>query len=388
MRLLFTLQGVACAITFAAASSPQPTPIPPPTGKYHVGLKKLAVARTNPNNFPLPANLTSEFLATIFYPTTTEGRTAPYLDPALAQLWAGIYNVSSDLLTSLTAKLVIDAPGFDASQNPTLFFGPGGGGPPTNVYTILLSDLASHGYTVIGIDDPYEQQFIRFPNGTGYYGSGGETETTDDTVYTRLAETTTMIDRLDLVEKALGTKVNRRVFGTFGHSAGGDAGVASLLYDRRILSTVNLDGPFAGGPFGEEGPPVPDLKRPVFLFGTGAHETTELDPSWSATFPVNQTGYWREVVVNGSQHVDMSDITFWKETAGVHSANLGPIDGRRMVDITRTWTKAFFDFTLLRNREAGKLFDGPSSQWPEVEFKAGSNGSHHHHHHRLVDNIS
>ncbi|KAF2166776.1 hypothetical protein M409DRAFT_22830 [Zasmidium cellare ATCC 36951] len=379
MQLLFTLQTVASAITIAAAASPQPTPIPPPTGSYYVGERKLAVARTNPNNFTLPTNLISDFLATIFYPTKTEGRTAPYLESVTAQEWAQVYNISVDLLTSLTAKLAIDAPGLsNASQYPTVFFGPGGGGPPTEVYTTLLSDLASHGYNVIGIDDPHEQQYIRWPNGTGYYGSGAEDETTDETVYVRLAETTTMIDRLDLVEKALGTKVNRHLLGTFGHSAGGDAGLASMLYDRRILSSVNLDGPFQGGPFGEDGTTVPDFKRPVFLFGTGVHETTAVDPTWNETFPVNQTGYWREVVVKGSLHIDMSDITFWKDTAGVHSANLGPIDGRRMVNITRTWTRAFFDYTLLHCREAGKLFNGPSSDWPEVEFKAGSNGSHHH----------
>lgn len=62
MQLLSTLQTVARAITFAAAASPQPTPIPPPTGNYYVGKRKLAVARTNPNNFTLPTNLTSDMI--------------------------------------------------------------------------------------------------------------------------------------------------------------------------------------------------------------------------------------------------------------------------------------------------------------------------------------
>ncbi|KAH8652157.1 hypothetical protein BX600DRAFT_472035 [Xylariales sp. PMI_506] len=351
------------------------TPIPPPTGRYKVGKKKFQIDYINTGDLLSPNNVSTAFLATVFYPTKVQGPTQPYLDPVTAELYAAVYNVSTDALTSLTSTLAIDAPALAVPGTPTLLFGPGGGGPPVEVYTILLSELASHGWTVIGTDHPYEQPFIRWPNGTGLYGLPILYDgPLDEGVlgYTRMNETKAMIDRLHVVEQGLGVSISHTLIGAFGHSFGGETAVGAAINDTRILSSINMDGSFFGDLAANDS--SVDVKSPVWLMGSGAHDVVGADPSW-VTFPEQQTGWWRLTIFNGSKHVDLSDITIWKATRGVHSANLGTIDGYRMVNLTRTWTKAFFEFTLLGSRKAEAMFNGPSAEWPEVEFRSGSNGT-------------
>jgi len=45
---------------------------------------------------------------------------------------------------------------------------------------------------------------------------------------------------------------------------------------------------------------------------------------------------------------------------------LGPIDGRRFLNITTTYVGAFFDHYL--KGTAAPLLGGPSAQYPEVTF--------------------
>ncbi|TGJ78166.1 hypothetical protein E0Z10_g10606 [Xylaria hypoxylon] len=337
--------------------------IPPPTGQFSVSRKKVEIPYVNTGDPIAPNNVTTAFLATVYYPTSERfmGPPVPYLDPALAALFEGAYNVTAGSFANLTTNAIVwDAPLLNGTAYPTLLFGPAGIGPPVEMFSILLSDLASYGYTVIGADHPYEQPFIRWPNGTALYGLPPFDSPDIDSgalVDIRVNETKALIDNIPLIEQCLGGIVNSTHIGTFGHSAGGSAAARALLQENRVSSAVNIDGPFL------DEDQYADAVKPIFLLSEEVYE----DPSW-VHFAPEQTGLWKHLGVNGSLHVDFTDLAFWKEVTDVkaHSSSLGDINGYRQVNITRTFVRSFFDFTLRGVPEP--IFDGPSDAWPEVVY--------------------
>lgn len=358
------------------------TAIPPPTGPYDVGVTKLEIPYVNTGDPIAPGNVTTSFLATVFYPAdpgAQEGcEPQPYLDPVTASLYEQVYNITAGSLASLTSAFARDAPRAAAPSFPTILFGPGGVGPPSECYTILLSELASYGYTVFGLDHPYEQPFVRYPNGTGLYGlpitfDGYTVELLAALQSIRINETIAMIDRIPAVAGVLGWPVDATHIGTFGHSLGGAAALGAMLKDTRIRGGINMDGEFWGDLAANDS--SVDVKRPVFLLGSEGHvgsSDPDSETSW-LTFPDAQSGWWRKLNVNGTLHLDFSDETFWKEVTTMQSQSLGTIDGYRQVNISRTFIKDFFDFTLLGKPQS--IFDGPSEAWPEVVFTDGENGN-------------
>ncbi|KAI9162995.1 putative 1-alkyl-2-acetylglycerophosphocholine esterase [Paramyrothecium foliicola] len=347
--------------------------LPPPTGKYNIGASKHVIPLYAENDPTSPTGIQSEYLATLYYPTLDKPcKLAPYLEPETARLIAGAYRIANGTLESLTASVKWNAsylPGtVGESPYPTLLFGPGGTGPPSECYLTMIGDLVSHGYTVAALDHPYEQPFIRFPNGTGLIGLPTDFVPTEEFIARltelRVADNLHFLSIFSDLVKDLEAPFNTTSFGAFGHSLGGATAFGAAIHSDLILSALNMDGANWGKP-GVDGPEA-DVGKPVVQLGQDMH-TPELDATWG-TFPKWQTGWWRTILVAGSQHLDFSDATFWK-TVDTNFTR-GPIDGLRMVDVTRTYLKAFFDETLLGKEQP--ILDGPSEEWPEVTIYDGS----------------
>ncbi len=103
--------------------------------------------------------------------------------------------------------------------------------------------------------------------------------------------------------------------GVFGHSFGGAAilGVADAIPDtRKVVSALNLDGQLFGDPASNVSS-VADIKRPVLMLGQTNHALN--DPTW-ATFSAAQTDWWRILYVAGADHVDFTDVAFWRAFEG------------------------------------------------------------------------
>ncbi|KAK6827383.1 platelet-activating factor acetylhydrolase [Apiospora arundinis] len=377
--------------------------LPPPTGPYHVGLQKHAVPVLNEADPFWPNNISTSFLVTVFYPTEQEPEARdlarPYLDPTSAALYEALYNLTAGRLATITSPgLIPDAKPLDLDQDqvsspPTLFFGPGGGGPMAECYTILLADLASHGYTVLAMDHPYEQPFARYPNGTGVYGP--------PLLRTALAVQSARVnDSLALFEylPALETKLkkaggrrsdfqlNQTHIGVFGHSLGGSTAAATLLADqgpqRRFRAGMNIDGTFFGPAGASDNKTDTDVRRPFMIMGFEGHGTRYnatspvSDPTWPAFTSHQQTAYWRWINVKGALHHDFSDIAYWKTLVPeLRDDRLGPIGGKRLVEVLRTFVRVFFDGTLLGRTEASALLDeGVNADWPEKIWVGGGDG--------------
>ncbi len=154
--------------------------------------------------------------------------------------------------------------------------------------------------------------------------------------------------------------------GMFGQSDGGSTTAHAMHVDTRITAGVDLDGtlwtPQA----------VAGSDRPLLLFGS-----QDLDPreeaSW-AQFWTTQRGPKLWLNLTGSKHATFTDFaalvpqvaTILGQPASWVIDGIGTIDGRRAVDIERTYIGAFFD-TYLRHHHSD-LVRGPSPYYPEVVF--------------------
>ncbi|TGJ77139.1 hypothetical protein E0Z10_g10743 [Xylaria hypoxylon] len=348
--------------------------LPPPTGKYHVGVSKHTIEHYNPHDILAPNNISTAFVATIYYPTLQkpDPEPQPYLEPELAAILEAQLNHTSGFLSTVTSTLQYDAPFLKGpagkSGFPTLLFGPGGGGPPVAGNTILISELVSHGYTVVGLDHPFEQPFLRYPNGTGVEGVDIDytsAEVLQGIYNTRLEDTTVFLDYFPKLVRKLGAPFRTTRIGSFGYSLGGAAAVGSIYDDDRLVSGLNLDGALYG-PQLILNDTRADAKKPVLFLGSELHtgEDAIHDITWG-TFPLWQTAYFEKPTVNGTTHHDFCDYTFWK-TIEPTDPTTGPIDGNRQVAIMNAYVKAFLDFTLLG--QDSLILDGPSAEWPEVVF--------------------
>lgn len=367
-------RGMAMGLMTLTSSLVNAIAIPPPTGRYGVGVRKLVIENLNDHDPVAPTNVSTSFLATIFYPTARQSTvdTGPYLDPETAEPWEKIYNFTAGSLSSLTSTLQKDAPFLDGecgkSIYPTLLFGPGGAGPSIECNAILLSELASHGYTAIGLDHPYEQVWLRYPNGTGIPGRPLEYPWTLEeylAVYDmRLEDTRVFLEKLPGLVQRLDAPINITHVGTFGHSLGGAAAIEALFDGDIVKSGIDLDGTLFGRPALNSS--EANTRKPSLLLGFEGH----FDDSYR-TYPDFQTAYWRGVRINGTTHNDFSDVAFWKTVGNTGSApSSNPTIGIRMVHILRTLVRAFFDFTLL-GEEQPIVLDGPTEGFPELWFFDG-----------------
>ena len=187
----------------------------------------------------------------------------------------------------------------------------------------------------------------------------------------RAEDITALIDYFPTLSKKFGGTINSASIGAFGHSLGGASSVGVLVQDKRIKSAVNVDGTFFG-PLGTN-LTANDAKRPILLFGSEGHTgEPDTDYTWGA-FRSVQTGWWKQILVNGSAHHDFSDVAFWKTLPPWKSESIGPIEGKRMLQINRDVVRDFFDFTLLGKK--GTTMDGPSSKYPELDYYLSSNGT-------------
>lgn len=265
---------------------------PPSThGEVHVGVSQHTIEHYNPHDPLAPNHISNAFLATIYYPTlqTPRGPPQPYLEPELAAIMEAQFNYSAGFLSTFTSTLQPNAPFLKPQagepQLPTLLFGPGGGGPPVAGNTILISELVSHGYTVVGLDHPFEQPFIQFPDGTSAVGVEIDYNSLPllDAIYeTRLVDNAVFLKSFPELTSKLGAPFNTTHMGSFGYSLGGAAALAQIYNDGRFVSGLNLDGSVYETL--AENSTAADAKKPVFLIGNEFHTGEDFlhDVTWEA----------------------------------------------------------------------------------------------------------
>jgi len=137
-------------------------------------------------------------------------------------------------------------------RHPVLLLSHGLGGT-TAFHTAQATDLASHGYVVVGIDLPGDATFVDVGGGRVVpQNPNGEDYIRELAVDARIAEMRSVVDQIQRLRGTGLIDVNR--VGVFGHSLGASATAGALQADRRLRAGVMLDG-LALPPVAERGYP-------------------------------------------------------------------------------------------------------------------------------------
>jgi dienelactone hydrolase len=287
------------------------------------------------------------------------------------------------------------APLDPSARYPVVLYQPGFG-DVRELGTGLVSDLASHGFVVVMMDDTYEAAVVEFPNGRIVTPRSDQGPV--DSV--RIADTRFVLDELarlhagadpdaqhHALPKGLGGALELSRVGMFGHSLGGATAAKVMAADPRVHAGLDLDGSILlADPALHQN--IKQLaaqvgrrlgKRPFMVMTSQGH-TFQSDPSlagfWSAL-----RGWRLAVSMRNSQHytyTDMEQFLGQLRAAGVAPRHLtskvvaeviGTVKPRRAVAAERAYIAAFFGQHL--GGRPSKLLMGPSPHYPEIEFYGG-----------------
>jgi hypothetical protein len=370
----------------AAPAAPIRLSLPAPTGRFPIGAVDLHwVDHDRPD--PWVAGRRRELMVTVTYPARPIGREprTPYLPTLTARRFdediARTLGIESGRVdwAGLTTHARRAAP--PTGRHPVLLYSPGGGRLRAEG-TVLVQELAAHGYVVVGIDHTYEAPAVEFPGGrleTQRLPDIDPTELNHLMLGTRVADTRFVLDRLGELAGHCGADLSR--VGMFGHSAGGFTTAEAMLADRRLDAGADLDGSlaysFGAGDFGDV--VHRGLDRPFLLMGAGTSggtPHTHVDAVDWARFWANSTGWKRDLYVPAGEHFTFTDVQVLLPQLARALAlppeavaqSVGTVDPERIVASVRAYLTAFFD-RHLRGRPR-RLLDGPSPAHPDVTFVA------------------
>ena len=381
---------------------------PTPTGPYAIGtLTYHWIDTSRPELFTTDPGDHRELMAQVWYPARNEPSAprAPYIQdadavtPAVGQLLHLPGFVFSHL-KYVTTHAVASAPIADGqSSYPVLIYLTGVDGFRA-VNTFQIQELVSHGYIVVGLDQPGMVASIRFPDGRQIPGWSRDQiqplimqsvesqpkapalfgKALPDGIIPYFAQDVSFtLDQLAELNTGdpnhiLTGRLDLGHVGTFGISLGGMDAAEACLKDPRLKACLIMDvwmpaDVVASG-----------LQQPV-MFMTRDADTMRLERQraggWSEhdialTLTTMKAvyeslpgdGYYVEVP--GMFHVNFTDLPYWSPVMSQLGVT-GPIDRQQGFDIVNAYSVAFFD-RHLKNQPA-PLLDGPSEQYPEVNFE-------------------
>jgi len=368
--------GPACA-TSARPGSARLT-LPRPTGPYPLGTMALhLVDRSRPDPVAGPGRY-RELMASVWYPARNVSRypLAPWMLPApLRELLISGEFDPDVAVTPLTAAHD-GAPVLCAGQRwPVIVFSHGAHDHRSDT-TIVVQELASHGYVVVTVDHTYDA-YSEFPDGRLIVPSDRPMYPADFARDIRF-----VVDQIEVLAAGrnpdadhrplptgLGDALDRRRIGMFGWSKGATATALVMGDDPRVRAGLSFDGPMESDP---PDPPVPaELDRPFMLMT--AVFTRAAYPN-VAEFWSHLTGWRLNVQAEGAVHPSYCDLQWLlpqvATATGMSDEELrgwiGTLDPAQAVRIQQAYPLAFFDQHLRGRRR--HLLDGPSPAFPEVNF--------------------
>lgn len=398
--------------TVIAVALPSVLPVfhfPRPSGPYSIGTVTYHWTDASRHEIFSPDKIRSrELMAQVWYPARkgSSSAHAPYLTDAHAVTTAlarqhnfpGFSLQHLKYVTTNAAELVPVAD--DKPSYPVLIYLEGLTGY-RQMNTFQVEELVSHGYIVVGIDQPGGAATVVFPDGhqiaiTGLVqqvlASNHQSVTPaekapqingqtfkDGTIPYFAQDVSFTLDQLISLNKAdpqriLTGKLNLEHIGMFGISMGGMVGAEACLNDARLKACLVMDVAMTADVV-QKGLRQPGMwiTRPADTMrlerqkvgGWAEKDIEEHQTTMRAAYNgLPGDGYF--VQVPGIFHIDFTDLDLLSPlfpTIGF----TGPIGSQRAHDIVNAYSLAFFDKHLKGEPEA--LLDGPASQYPEVIFE-------------------
>ncbi|KZL81726.1 paf acetylhydrolase [Colletotrichum incanum] len=369
---------ISALILWGLASATQAVLVSPPTGPYAVSMSVQGLtdnARLDPyapKNRPHSRQvMISTFMPVDEVKTPCSGwKIVPYMTPLVAKAYdelgtaVGFPNGTFSALKIEFCQIRTRSCQRSRSEFPLVLFSPGWGNPRL-LYSGLAREVASHGFTVITIDHPYDPSFVEFPDGTVYQAISLDTDNTTEleTLTQVRAEDTSFVLSHFHKNPIPGVDLNRTIM--FGHSLGGATAAAAMLTDSRIRGGINFDGKLLN-PVLEAG-----LDGPFVLVGRPEH--VQEDPAWNE-FYASLRGPSALLSVSGTTHASFTDfptlilslnLALPEAAKTLLEAELGTLKYGRIGHVVSGIVKAFADLSL--NQQVGQLFTrGGDAAFPEV----------------------
>ncbi|HEX5807763.1 MAG TPA: hypothetical protein VFY25_03800 [Anaerolineales bacterium] len=353
------LFGLCLLLISSVAIYPQ-LELPAPNGPYTVGRTTYRwVDTSRPEVLSMDPNDFREVVVLVWYPAEQgSGQQAGYF-LHLASV-AEALKESGELkwwqvaaLQFVRSNNPVDAKPMNGQDPfPIVIFSPGNG---TNMefYASVASEIASHGYIVVGLNHPYDVAAVELANGqvAPYDKDQWALDPDAHRAYSTERMKVRTADMLFVLAQLEDMNASGPFAGTMdlnliaaaGHSLGGITASEACKADARFRACLNYDGLQAGGPFSMDRAATPPSQPFMFLT-----KESRLHPALLDRFESMPGSYW--VVVHGASHQSFTDGPVLQPTLlpGENQAD-------QFMDLIQEYSLAFLDHTL-KGQASGLLF--------------------------------
>ncbi|TES91275.1 MAG: hypothetical protein E3J87_08140 [Candidatus Cloacimonadota bacterium] len=383
---------------------------PEPTGPFGVGTIRYYFIDTNrPETFTPDLDDHREVAIRIWYPAKESSciNRVPYIEhaeerkrtlPKKSPLPASFF----DKISGVKSHSYKNAEFVDKKKKYPIIIFSHAYGAGMNQSTVLMEELASHGYIAISVGHAYETSHFVKEDGTVkvFHPQNKElfiraaerqnampvqrkiSQTNDpkkiDTLIQSLIDKrpkiieslhiwvndiSFLIDELEKMNNEKGLfygRLDTERIGVLGHSFGGVAAGQACLVEKRCKAGINLDGLQLGDMIDK------NLKRP-FMFMH--HDNIEaLNRTPNKIFFLNSKNTTYLILIKGTRHLNFSDLSLpgFSEILGIPDGLLGKIEGLRCLKIQNDYIRAFFDKHLCGKKT--KMLEDSSTDYSEVEI--------------------
>jgi pimeloyl-ACP methyl ester carboxylesterase len=367
---------------------------PGPAGPYAVG-RQSVVWTDSTRRDPTDTTHWREVSAWVWYPANLQNGNAPQsplpdewetrrLETLKTKLGPDIANAMKEFTVQAQTNAPLLA---GTSRLPVLLFTPGLSWLATD-YSVLLEDLASHGYIVVGYSPAGFSDPVVFPDGRVVgrsLGNGASIGTDQSYIYDDAIFVLRAVRELDR-RGFLRDRIDLGRVGAFGHSIGGVTSFVLAARDTAVRAAINIDGDVTG--YAREVRP----RSPLLLISSDLPSADESPSDWSAKrvelfheglerSEVRRTAEWANISsrsasahrirIIGTRHLNFTDAALASSHAVSREARwmkFGSIDARRGLTITTELVRSFFD-QIFGRADVGDLFTSPDRHFAELRVE-------------------
>jgi pimeloyl-ACP methyl ester carboxylesterase len=241
--------------------------LPKPSGPYSVGTKYFELK--DESRSMLRDSTQRRWMVQSYYPSEQHLSTDSYRPETLEN------GTIAD--TRVQAHAKTNVPLFNRGYFPVVIFIPGLGHGRQD-YTILCEELASYGYTILSLDQPYVSNFVKFSDGTTIVLTLKDVlqlrrdrvyryQYYDEAMQAAINDIKYMMDHLSEISKSyFDNRLNTNLTLLMGHSFGGNVAHTLGFSDERVKAVVDIDSKITDQKiYGRKGVPSNPQQKPVLF---------------------------------------------------------------------------------------------------------------------------